>query len=126
LIKPLGFELDETRVKRAGLDYHDMANVSQHENFDAFLKTVKPTRLFACTTKGHTSYTAPHYEAGDTFIFGPETRGLPMSLLNTIAQEQWIKIPMVPNSRSLNLSNSVAVIVYEAWRQIGFLGAMGA
>jgi tRNA (cytidine/uridine-2'-O-)-methyltransferase len=120
LIKPMGFELNESRVKRAGLDYHDMANVQQHESYQDFLTSIQPSRIFACTTKGSRCYADVDFQAGDTFVFGPETRGLPMSLLESLPAEQWLRIPMVPNSRSLNLSNSVAVILYEAWRQLGF------
>jgi len=120
LIKPLGFELDEARVKRAGLDYHHMAHVKEYNSFDEFLEQVKPSRWFACTTKGSVTYSDVAYEAGDTFVFGPETRGLPASLLAQVPKEHQIRIPMLPHSRSLNLSNAVAIILYDAWRQQGF------
>ena len=123
LIHPLGFELDEARVKRAGLDYHEMANVQEHEDFDSFRREVAPARLFAVSTRGKTRYTDVKFAAGDAFLFGPETRGLPQSLLDTLPPEQVLRIPMRPDNRSLNLSNAVAVLVYEAWRQQGFRGA---
>lgn len=122
LIRPLGFSLDDKRMKRAGLDYHEWAQVHTHDDLDAFVKTIQPTRLFACTTKAQRFYTEPQYNAGDAFVFGPETRGLPTLILDSMPPTQLIRIPMQPNSRSLNLSNAVAVILYEAWRQIGFSG----
>jgi tRNA (cytidine/uridine-2'-O-)-methyltransferase len=123
LIHPLGFELDEARVKRAGLDYHEMANVREHKNLDDFLQGVAPPRLFAVSTRGRTRYADVKFAAGDAFLFGPETRGLPQSLLDTLPPERVLRIPMRPDNRSLNLSNAVAVLVYEAWRQNGFSGA---
>ena len=123
LIYPLGFELDEARVKRAGLDYHEMANVREHADFDSFLRDVAPPRLFAVSTRGRTRYTDVKFAAGDAFLFGPETRGLPQSLLDTLPPERVLRIPMRPDNRSLNLSNAVAILVYEAWRQNGFSGA---
>jgi tRNA (cytidine/uridine-2'-O-)-methyltransferase len=123
LVHPLGFELDEARVKRAGLDYHEMANVREHEDFGSFLRDVAPPRLFAVSTRGRTRYTDVKFAPGDAFLFGPETRGLPQSLLDTLPPEQVLRIPMRPDNRSLNLSNAVAVLVYEAWRQQGFSGS---
>ena len=123
LIHPLGFELDEARVKRAGLDYHEMANVREHKNLDDFLQSVAPPRLFAVSTRGRTRYADVKFAAGDAFLFGPETRGLPQSLLDTLPPERVLRIPMRPDNRSLNLSNAVAVLVYEAWRENGFSGA---
>ena len=123
LIHPLGFELDEARVKRAGLDYHEMANVREHQDFDSFRREVAPQRLFAVSTRGRVRYTDVKFAAGDAFLFGPETRGLPQSLLDSLSPEQVLRIPMRPDNRSLNLSNAVAVLVFEAWRQNGFSGA---
>jgi tRNA (cytidine/uridine-2'-O-)-methyltransferase len=121
LIKPLGFVLDDKRMRRAGLDYHEFAAMKVHDNFTLFLESITYNRLFACTTKGQTRYDQVNFQPNDVLIFGPETRGLPMEVLTTFPQENWIRIPMQPNCRSLNLSNSVAVIAYEAWRQLGFV-----
>jgi tRNA (cytidine/uridine-2'-O-)-methyltransferase len=122
LIHPLGFELSEARVKRAGLDYHDMACVREHADLGCFNKTVMPSRLFAVSTRGKHRYTDVKFQSGDALLFGPETRGLPQALLDSLPSEQCLRIPMCPDNRSLNLSNAVAVIVYEAWRQRGFEG----
>jgi len=122
LILPLGFQLEDKRMKRAGLDYHEWAQVRSHDSLDAFVNTVQPTRLFACTTKGQRFYTDPQYQLGDAFVFGPESRGLPTTVLGNLPSEQLIRIPMHTHKRSLNLSNAVAVIMYEAWRQVGFNG----
>jgi tRNA (cytidine/uridine-2'-O-)-methyltransferase len=97
--------------------------VQIHDDLDAFVQTVNPKRMFACSTKGRQNYTAPAYQAGDAFLFGPETRGLPPEILEELPAEQRLRIPMLPNNRSLNLSNATAIIVYEAWRQLGFAGA---
>jgi tRNA (cytidine/uridine-2'-O-)-methyltransferase len=120
LIHPLGFDLDNKKLKRAGLDYHEWARVQEHDSFSAFLEDVQPPRLFACSTKGKISYTDPCYQADDAFLFGSETRGLPQTLLDTFHPEKIIRIPMQPSIRSLNLSNAVAVVIYEAWRQLDF------
>lgn len=124
LIEPLGFELDEKKVRRAGLDYHALTQVKIHKNWSAFLETVEYNRIFACTTKGSTRYTDVAYQENDVLLFGPETRGLPMEVLQTFPEENWLRLPMVPDSRSLNLSNSVAIFTYEAWRQLDFKGAV--
>ena len=124
LIEPLGFDLDEKKVRRAGLDYHALTQVKIHKNWSDFLENVDYNRIFACTTKGSTRYTEAAYEENDVLLFGPETRGLPMDVLQTFPQENWLRLPMVPDSRSLNLSNSVAIFTYEAWRQLGFKGAV--
>jgi tRNA (cytidine/uridine-2'-O-)-methyltransferase len=124
LIHPLGFELSESRVKRAGLDYHELADVHEHADFDAFMQNVKPPRLFALSTRGMQRYTDVRYAAGDAFLFGPETRGLPQSMLDVLPQERVLRLPMRPDNRSLNLSNAVAVLVFEAWRQSGFAGGV--
>lgn len=123
LIEPLGFELDEKKVRRAGLDYHDLASVNIHKNWQSFLDNTETNRIFACTTKGQTNYSSVGYQPGDVLLFGPETRGLPMEVLETFPTENWLKLPMADSSRSLNLSNSVAIFAYEAWRQNGFTGA---
>lgn len=123
LIRPLGFELDDARLRRAGLDYHEYARIRTHEHFADFILAVQPPRLFTCSTRGRTRYSDVRYQAGDALIFGPETRGLPDELLDTVPAEQRLRIPMLPNNRSLNLSNAVAVILYEGWRQLSFAGA---
>lgn len=123
LVHPLGFELSEARVKRAGLDYHEMATVREHADLDACLQAVKPTRLFAVSTRGTRRYTEVQFQPGDAFLFGPETRGLPQALLDSLPADQVLRLPMRPDNRSLNLSNAVAVLVYEAWRQQGFSGS---
>lgn len=120
LIHPLGFELDDSRLKRAGLDYHEYASVRQHRGFNEFLLSIQPLRLFACSTRGETLYSEVEYRPGDAFLFGPETRGLPQSMLDALPRGQRLRIPMREGNRSLNLSNAVAVVVYEAWRQNGF------
>ncbi len=122
LIHPLGFELTEARLKRAGLDYRDMACIHEHADLDAFKKEVMPARLFAVSTRGRYRYADAKFQAGDAFLFGPETRGLPQAMLDCLPPEQRLRIPMRPNNRSLNLSNAVAVMVYEAWRQLRFEG----
>lgn len=123
LIHPLGFELSEARVKRACLDYHEMATVREHADLDAFVQEVAPQRLFAVSTRGKQRYTEVGFQAGDAFLFGPETRGLPQALLDSLPQERVLRLPMRPGNRSLNLSNAVAVLVYEAWRQNNFAGS---
>jgi len=123
LIRPLGFELDDKRLRRAGLDYHEYAALRVHDSFEAYLENERPQRLFACTTRGRHYHSEVAYQAGDALLFGPETRGLPQAVLETLPQAQWLRLPMLPQSRSLNLSNAVAVFVYEAWRQLGFDGA---
>lgn len=122
LIKPLGFELDDQRLKRAGLDYHEYANLQIHEDYQDFLDTVKPKRVFALSTKGTANYSDAGFQEGDAMMFGPETRGLPADIRESLPEEQVLRLPMLPESRSLNLSNTVAVIVYEAWRQMNFKG----
>lgn len=123
LVHPLGFELDDRRMRRAGLDYHEWAVVQEHANLPAFLESVEHTRLFPVSTRGKVQHTAIEYRAGDAFLFGPETRGLPQEILDSYGDERILRVPMQANSRSLNLSNTVAVVVYEAWRQMGFAGS---
>ncbi len=120
LIKPLGFELDDQRLKRAGLDYHEYANLQLHESYDDFLESVKPTRVLALSTKGSRNYSEHSFKEGDALMFGPETRGIPKEILESLPDDQVLRLPMLDGSRSLNLSNTVAVMVYEAWRQNGF------
>lgn len=124
LIEPLGFALDDTRLKRAGLDYHEYAEVKTYPGLDAYLASVRPPRLFAFSTHGTRLYTEPSFAPGDALLFGPETRGLPRNLLDGLSDEQCLTIPMRPGGRSLNLSNAVALVVYEAWRQLDFSGAV--
>lgn len=120
LIEPLGFSLDDKMLRRAGLDYHEYASVTAYPDLTSCQQQLNTDRWFACSSKVSTHYTDPTYHAGDVFLFGPETRGLPVEVLAQFDNTQQITIPMLPDSRSLNLSNSVAVITYEAWRQIDF------
>ena len=123
LIEPLGFDIDDKRLRRAGLDYAEMTNVTRHVNYQAMLDSVKPQRIFACTTKATLSHSDAKFSDGDMLLFGPETRGLPSEIITALPNEQRIRIPMLAESRSMNLSNAVAVIVYESWRQVGYNGA---
>lgn len=120
LIHPLGFELDDKRLRRAGLDYTDWQNVKEYDCYADFIRSNLIKRIFAFSTRGKRFYSDVQYQSGDAFLFGPETRGLPQSILNALPTEQVVRIPMRENSRSLNLSNSVAVVVYAAWAQHGF------
>lgn len=120
LVEPLGFELDEPRLKRAGLDYREFAAVQTHKSFDACMETLDNPRVFGVSTRGKTRYSDVAFESGDALLFGPETRGLPSTLLETLPEERRLRIPMRADSRSLNLSNAVAVVLYEALRQLGF------
>ncbi len=123
LIRPLGFELDDTRLRRAGLDYHEYTRVAVHDDLDSCIATLTPGRVFAFSTRGRTAHVAATFQDGDALLFGCETAGLPAEVLDALPPEQRLRLPMRPDSRSLNLSNSVAVAVYEAWRQLGFAGA---
>jgi tRNA (cytidine/uridine-2'-O-)-methyltransferase len=120
LVKPLGFSLDDKQLIRAGLDYHEFATMSTYDDWANCVERFKDCRLFAFSTKGTQRYDRIDYAKGDVFLFGPETRGLPPTLLESVTEDRRIRVPMRPESRSLNLSNAVAVVVYEAWRQIGF------
>ena len=122
LIRPLGFELDHAKLRRAGLDYHEFASVAVYDDLDAFVAAVRPPRVFALSTRGQALYTQAQFTADDAVVFGPETRGLPQALLDQLPAEQRLRLPMRAGNRSLNLSNAVAVVVYEAWRQLGFTG----
>ena len=124
LIRPLGFELDDSKLRRAGLDYHEWAEVGDYPDLEAFLREIRPPRLFALSTRGTVRYDQVNFAAGDALLFGPETRGLPAELLASLPPEHILRLPMRPNVRSLNLSNSVAVVVYEAWRQLEFAGGV--
>jgi len=123
LIRPLGFDMSDKQLRRAGLDYHEFARVKIHDNLAAFVQAIQPKRMLACSTKGGQNYTGIQYEPGDALLFGPETRGLPMDVLESLPEKQRLRIPMLPDNRSLNLANAVSIIVYEAWRQQGFDGA---
>jgi tRNA (cytidine/uridine-2'-O-)-methyltransferase len=122
LVKPLGFRLDDKSLQRSGLDYHDLACVEVHENFDACLAGLEGARVFAVETGGRHCYSDLDYRAGDAFLFGPETRGLPQIVLDRVGLESTVFIPMRARNRSINLSNAVALVAYEAWRQLGFAG----
>lgn len=124
LIEPLGFKLDEKSVNRAGMDYREIQELNLHKNWDDFLEREKPARIFALSTKGTRCHSDTQFQAGDYLLFGPETRGLPVSIRESLPADQVLRIPMAANSRSMNLSNAVAVMVYEAWRQLGYAGAV--
>lgn len=120
LVKPLGFSLDDKQLVRAGLDYHEFATITVYGSWAKCAERFKNRRLFAVSTKGTQRYDLIEYAKGDAFLFGPESRGLPADILGAVSEQQRICLPMVPGSRSLNLSNTVAVVLYEAWRQVGF------
>ena len=120
LIEPLGFTLEDKLLRRAGLDYHEFAEVAVHESLESYLAARKPARLFAMSTKGTQSPYTTQFKPGDAFLFGPESRGLPHELLEKLPSDCILRLPMRAQSRSLNLSNSVAVVIFEAWRQLGF------
>jgi tRNA (cytidine/uridine-2'-O-)-methyltransferase len=122
LIEPLGYELDDRKLRRAGLDYHEYASLCVHTSFENFLQAVRPARCFALTTGGSRRFTDVAFQAGDALVFGAESRGLPSVVKDRIPEAHRLRIPMRPDNRSLNLSNAVAVVVYEAWRQFGFDG----
>jgi tRNA (cytidine/uridine-2'-O-)-methyltransferase len=122
LIEPLGFDLEEKKLRRAGLDYRDLEHVTRHPDYAAFKHSVAGRRIFALTTKGSQPHDQIAYQPGDVLLFGSETSGLPADILAEFTPQQRLRIPMQPNSRSLNLSNAVAIVSYEAWRQQGFLG----
>lgn len=122
LIRPLGFVLDDKRLRRAGLDYGEWENVAVHDDWSSFRATIPDRRIYGLTTKGQRSYTEVRYRAGDVLVFGPETRGLPASIRDNLGEDAMLRIPMQPHSRSLNLANSAAVVAYEAWRQMEFQG----
>jgi tRNA (cytidine/uridine-2'-O-)-methyltransferase len=123
LVEPLGFALEDRLLRRAGLDYREWAEVRVHSSLAVCLAEIRPARVFGLTTRGSVPYTSPSYGAGDAFLFGPETRGLPTTVLEGLPPERRLYLPMYPGNRSLNLSNAVAVVAFEAWRQQGFDGA---
>ena len=120
LIKPFGFEMDDKKLRRAGLDYKELAQIFEYENFQDYLSIAKPQRIFAVSSKVNKNYSEVEYQKNDSFLFGPETRGLPKDILD---QYQGITLPMQEGSRSLNLSNCVSIVAYEAWRQLDFIGS---
>ena len=122
LVEPLGFSMDDRRLRRAGLDYHELATVAVHRDWSACLAALPGRRLFAVSARASRRYTEVAYAPGDAFLFGPETAGLPDAMLECVPEERRLRLPMRPGNRSLNLSNAVAVVVYEAWRQQGFEG----
>lgn len=124
LIEPLGFDLDDKKLKRAGLDYHEFAAVKRHKSYEAFVATEQPARVLAITTKATNYYGDVSFKEGDYILFGSETAGLTEEVRAQIPDEDKIRIPMLPDSRSMNLSNATAVIIYEAWRQLGFPNAV--
>lgn len=124
LIAPLGFSLEDRLLRRAGLDYHEWVTLRVHPHFAAFVETVRPARVLGFSTRGTRLYTDMAYQAGDALLFGPETRGLPSELLCSLPPEHRLRLPMRPGNRSINLSNAVAVAVYEAWRQSAFEGGL--
>lgn len=123
LIKPLGFELEDKKLRRAGLDYHEWVDVKIHESLADFVEKINPRRIFALTTKGTRIFSEVFFQEGDTFLFGPETRGLPASVLDALGADRLLYLPMKAESRSLNLSNTVSITLYEAWRQQSFAEA---
>ncbi|CAA0112529.1 tRNA (cytidine(34)-2'-O)-methyltransferase [Zhongshania aliphaticivorans] len=124
LIEPLGFDLEEKKLRRAGLDYADLARVTRHADYESFLKEMAGRRIFALTTKGSRNYADADFKADDVLLFGSETAGLPQYIRDELGVEHCLKVPMIGSSRSLNLSNTVALVSYEAWRQVSFLGAV--
>ena len=123
LVEPLGFDIDDKQLRRAGLDYHEYARMQVHPDLDTALARIAPKRLFAMSSHASVRYDSVGFADGDAFLFGPETRGLPQELLDTLPDGRRLRLPMQPDNRSLNLSNAVAVTVFEAWRQHGFPGA---
>ena len=124
LIKPIGFDLNDKQLKRAGLDYHDTAKVKTYDNLEQFIKIVNPNRILATTSKVNKSYTTIKFKKNDAILFGSESTGLSQDILNKIQKENIFNIPMKPNNRSLNLSNAVSIIVFESWRQHNFEGSV--
>ena len=122
LIEPLGFDFEEKALRRAGLDYHDIAQINRYPSYTAFVESTNPNKVYAITTKGSRGYDRVQFAEGDVLLFGSETHGLPEEVMNSIPAADRLRIPMKPNNRSLNLSNSVAIVVYEAWRQLEFSG----
>jgi len=124
LVEPLGFTMDDRQLRRAGLDYHEFAHVQVHPNYEDLKTTLAGRRMFALTTRGTRNYAHVEYRVGDAFVFGPETKGLAPDALEEFPEDMRLRLPMLAGNRSLNLSNAVAAVVYEAWRQIDFLGSV--
>lgn len=124
LVEPLGFDVDDKRLRRAGLDYHEFAAVKIHADLESCLAEIEPRKVWALTTKGTVTHVQADFQAGDVLLLGPETRGLPSEIRESLPSDQWLRLPMGADSRSLNLSNACAIVVYEAWRQQGFFGAV--
>ena len=122
LVRPLGFELDNTRLKRAGLDYHEWAHMQVHDSLEDALATIGSTRVWAFSTRGSRQFSDATFSAGDVLLFGPETTGLPAEVMSGLPPDQVLRLPMREHSRSLNLANTVSVAIYEAWRQVGYPG----
>ncbi len=122
LIHPLGFDFDDKRLRRAGLDYHEFADVSHYDSLAEFVGAVHPARVLAISTRGRRRYDQVGYQPDDALLFGPETRGLPQQVLDDLPQDQCVRLPMLPERRSLNLANTVSILLYEAWRQQDFAG----
>lgn len=120
LIHPLGFELNDKKLRRAGLDYKEFAEIREYQSLQEFIQEIDPGRIFAVSTKGTQGYSDVAFDLNDAFLFGPETRGLPADILSEFSSSEILRIPMLAESRSLNLSNAAAVLVYEAWKQLGF------
>lgn len=120
LIHPLGFPMEDKKLRRAGLDYHEFASIQHHDTWEHFQQMTSGKKIWACSTKGKICYASAEYQQEDILLFGPETRGLPLSIRDALPSTQCIRIPMLPHSRSLNLSNAVAVVLFEAWRQLNF------
>ena len=124
LIRPLGFDMDDKKLRRAGLDYHEFSDVQEYDSLEDFVEKIKPERMFGISTKGKKFVHDIEYKEGDAFLFGPETRGLPEEVRESLGAGQVLRIPMQPTNRSLNLSNAVSLMVYEAWRQLEFKGSV--
>ncbi|WP_444930422.1 tRNA (uridine(34)/cytosine(34)/5-carboxymethylaminomethyluridine(34)-2'-O)-methyltransferase TrmL [Microbulbifer sp. SSSA002] len=124
LIEPLGFDMDDKRLRRAGLDYSEYSRVVRHRDWQSFIDSEQPARVLALSTKGSKSHTEIEYQADDAIVFGPETRGLPAEFLQAVGADNTLRIPMRAESRSINLSNAAAIVIYEAWRQLDFSGAL--
>ena len=123
LIEPIGFDLDDKKLRRAGLDYLEFQSLQVHQSWQSYLDKIQPNRVYGLSTKGNNCYSKVQYKAGDCLLFGPETRGLPADLRQNLGEDKVIRLPMQPDSRSLNLSNAVSIVTYEAWRQLDFAGS---
>jgi tRNA (cytidine/uridine-2'-O-)-methyltransferase len=124
LIEPLGFDLNDKKLRRAGLDYLEFQALQVHCSWQDYLERIKPLRVFGLSTKGQRCFSSVDYQLGDSLLFGPETRGLPAAIRDSLGADGVVRLPMLPDSRSLNLSNAVSIVTYEAWRQLGFIGSV--